>query len=122
MARVDLKKIREDYKVSQKKVCEYTQYKQCFVSLMENGKASIPQEFINRLVEALGITNIDDYVIEQTEVPAPKPKENRQPSYTKHGTDKTSESVLVSQLLSVIERQGKVIEMLSKQLEKYESR
>ena len=60
----DLQLIRAEKNLSQLKVAEMTGYPQSFISVIERGKASAPQEFIDKVASVFGIENIDAYVKE----------------------------------------------------------
>lgn len=61
---LDLQRIRLEKNISQVKLAELTNYPQSFISVIERGKASAPQELIDKVVSLFGIENIDDYISE----------------------------------------------------------
>lgn len=61
---LDLQRIRLEKNISQVKLAELTDYPQSFISVIERGKASAPQELIDKVVSLFGIENIDDYISE----------------------------------------------------------
>ena len=63
MKRIDLLRIRKEYKLTQVKLAELTKYPQGFISQIENGRVDSPAAFLIRLKEALGIDDLEPYYL-----------------------------------------------------------
>ena len=63
MKRIDLLRIRKEYKLTQVKLAELPKYPQGFISQIENGRVDSPAAFLIRLKEALGIDDLEPYYL-----------------------------------------------------------
>ena len=61
---LDIKRIRTEHRLTQSALSKLTGYPQGFISQMENMRDATPDAFVNKVVDVLGITNIDDYIRE----------------------------------------------------------
>ena len=77
MRQFDLQRIRTEHNLTQKKVAELTGYPQGFVSVIERGKASAPEAFIEKVREIFGIEEISSYVKEVANITIKKPKKSQ---------------------------------------------
>lgn len=122
---LDLQRIRAEKKVSQVRVAELTGYPQGFVSVIERGKASAPQELIDKVVSIFGIENIEDYI---SEVANP----NLKKKVTKRGkrdgksadpaddidtAGASPEQAIVSNFLELLKKKEEKIEKLEEEIE-----
>lgn len=124
---LDLQRIRSEKNISQLKVAELTGYPQSFVSVIERGKASAPEAFIEKVASVLGVENIEDYV---SEVANPnlkkkmakraKATEEKQPVPT-DGVGMASmvspEQTIVSDFLELLKKKEEKIEILEAEIE-----
>lgn len=62
MRTLNLKRIRQNYNVTQGQISQLTGYPQGFISLIENKRASVPMAFIEKLKESLHIEDITQYI------------------------------------------------------------
>ena len=116
---LDLQRIRAEKKVSQVKVAELTGYPQGFVSVIERGKASAPEAFIEKVASALGVDNIEDYVSEAAN-PSLKKKMAERDDTAKEKpavpmTDEAAvspEQAIVSNFLELLKKKEEKIEKL----------
>ena len=135
MRQFDLQRIRIEKNLTQKKVAELTGYPQGFVSVIERGKASAPEAFINKVCEVFGVDNKDDYVKEVANITIRKTKNAKS---SKDSTDisekKTSpvadpvvsmvgspEQSLYSRFLDLLEKKERKIESLEREIERLKS-
>lgn len=72
----DLQRIRKEKKVTQRELAEMTSYPQGFISEIENGKASAPEAFINKVAEIFNIAEIKSYIKEDSNLSASKEKDS----------------------------------------------
>ena len=72
----DLQRIRKEKKVTQRELAEMTSYPQGFISEIENGKASAPEAFINKVAEIFNIAEIKGYIKEDSNLSASKEKDS----------------------------------------------
>ncbi len=63
MEYINLKKLRKDLKLTQKKLAEVLDVQQPFLSRIENGLDSVPLSFYDKIRDKLAVSNIDDYVM-----------------------------------------------------------
>ena len=73
----DLQRIRKEKNVTQRELAEMTSYPQGFISEIENGKASAPEAFINKVAEIFNIADIKGYIKEEPNVSARKEKNSK---------------------------------------------
>ena len=66
--RLDLKRFREDYNVSQKDIAEVLNRPQSFMSAIEHGKRPIPDFLLDELVNHFKVKNIDEYIVTPEEM------------------------------------------------------
>lgn len=127
---LDLQRIRLEKNISQLKVAELTGYPQGFVSTIERGKSSAPQEFIDKVASLLGIDNIQDYV---SEVANPNLKKKMAKRATKGKSamptdeidvDSTAspEQAIVSNFLELLKKKEEKIERLEAEIEQLKAR
>ena len=124
---LDLQRIRAEKKLSQVKVAELTGYPQSFISVIERGKASAPQEFIDRVAEVLGVANIEDYISEAANPNLKKKIAKRANGGEKQQVsmpddiDPTSaaslEQAIVSNFLELLKKKEEKIEKLEAEIE-----
>lgn len=72
----DLQRIRKEKKVTQSELAKMTSYPQGFISEIENGKASAPEAFINKVAEIFNIAEIKGYIKEDSNLSASKEKDS----------------------------------------------
>lgn len=117
--RLDIQRIRQERKLTQKELSAKTGYPQGFVSKMERGACSVPEAFIYKVREALGMDDIDAYVSyeepakEAPAVPAPEPPPKND------SDDKTTIRLLLklnAQREEYVEKLEKEIEALQQEL------
>ena len=77
MRQFDLQRIRIEHNLTQKKVAELTGYPQGFVSVIERGKASAPEAFIEKVRELFGIEDISSYIKEVANITIKKTKQSQ---------------------------------------------
>lgn len=68
MLRLDLKKIRKDLTLTQRKFAEMFDVPQSFISQIENGKDPMPAHWIPKLTQMLNISNLSIYQLAVTNV------------------------------------------------------
>lgn len=118
---LDLQRIRSEKNISQVKVAELTGYPQGFVSVIERGKASAPEAFIEKVASVLGVENITDYVSEVAN-PNLKKKMNKRAKGIDQATDSipdvadmaaaSPEQAIVSNFLDLLKKKEEKIERL----------
>lgn len=124
---LDLQRIRAEKKISQVKVAELTGYPQGFVSVIERGKASAPQAFIDKVASVLAVENIEDYVsvaanpnLKKKMAKRAEKTEEKQP-VTADEVGKASaasqEQSIVSDFLELLKKKEEKIEMLEAEIE-----
>ena len=115
---LDLQRIRSEKNISQVKVAELTGYPQGFVSVIERGKASAPEAFIEKVASVLGVENITDYVSEVAN-PNLKKKMNKRAQ----GIDKAADSIPdVVDMASVVSPEQAIVSNFLDLLKKKEER
>ena len=116
----DLKRIRLEKKISQVKLAELTNYPQSFISVIERGKASAPQELIDKVVSIFGIENIDEYISEVAnpnlkKKVAKRGKRDGKSADAAHVIDSAAsspEQAIVSNFLELLKKKEEKIEKL----------
>ena len=119
---LDLQRIRSEKNISQVKVAELTGYPQGFVSVIERGKASAPEAFIEKVASVLGVENITDYVSEVAN-PNLKKKMNKRAKGVDQSNDSipdvadmasaaSPEQAIVSNFLDLLKKKEEKIERL----------
>ena len=63
----DMKKFRRTFGLKQSELAAILGLPQSSISSMESGKTQVSQVYINRLVEKMGITNIEEFYYDATE-------------------------------------------------------
>ena len=63
----DLKKFRQSMGLKQSELAAILGLPQSSISSMESGKTQVSQVYINRLVEKMGITNIEEFYYDASE-------------------------------------------------------
>lgn len=113
---LDLQRIRLEKNISQVKLAELTGYPQSFISVIERGKASAPQELIDKVVAIFNIPTIEDYI---SEVANPNLKKKvakrtkRDGNSTVPADDAVSpEQAIVSNFLELLKKKEEKIEKL----------
>ena len=115
---LDLQRIRSEKNISQVKVAELTGYPQGFVSVIERGKASAPEAFIEKVASVLGVENITDYVSEVAN-PNLKKKMNKRAK----GVDQANDSIPdVADMASVVSPEQAIVSNFLDLLKKKEER
>ena len=116
---LDLQRIRAEKKVSQVRVAELTGYPQGFVSVLERGKASAPEAFIEKVASALGVDNIENYVSEVANPNLQKKMAERDNTAKEKpavamtdGTAVSPEQAIVSNFLELLKKKEEKIEKL----------
>lgn len=112
----DLQRIRLEKKISQVKLAELTDYPQSFISVIERGKASAPQELIDKVVSIFAIENIDDYISEVAnpnlkKKVAKRTKRDGKPAAPADDAVST-EQAIVSNFLELLKKKEEKIEKL----------
>lgn len=116
MKRIDLKKLRKDYNLTQIQISRLTGYNQGFLSLVENGKVNAPKAFIEKVTETLGITDIGSYMIREPEdVAEPTKLQKAEPS--RPASSSSEDYRIIDRLLTIIEKLNGRIEKLESRLE-----
>jgi transcriptional regulator with XRE-family HTH domain len=64
MKRLDIKRIRNENKLTQVKLAHITGYPQGFISQLENGNQPTPKKFISKIAEKFHIDAIDEYIFD----------------------------------------------------------
>ena len=118
---LDLQRIRSEKNISQVKVAELTGYPQGFVSVIERGKASAPQAFIDKVALVLGVDNIEDYVSEVANPNLKKKMAKRAEKTEENPPAPVDEVGKVSAALTEQTIVSDFLELLKKKEEKIES-
>ena len=99
--KLDLRKLRQAHNVTQQRLAEITDYPQSFISQMECGKAAVPDQFMKKLEEVLGIKDFEPYLIGDNQMlPETMAEEIAEDKKT------------IARLLSMIERRDEQISQL----------
>ena len=77
MSRLDINRIRKERQLTQKQLAQLTSYPQGFISQIENGKAKCPLAFIEKVRDIFGITDIENYIIDEQPEPDGADKDNK---------------------------------------------
>lgn len=67
----DLKRFRDDNKVTQKAIAEAVNRPQSFLSAIEHGRRSAPPAFLDDLARIYNVDNISDYISDREDFDAP---------------------------------------------------
>ncbi|MDO4512287.1 MAG: helix-turn-helix transcriptional regulator [Bacteroidales bacterium] len=113
MRKINLKLIRKKHGLTQAKLCELVGYNQGFVSLMERGKVSVPEVFIQKLVKALKIEDIEEFIEEIHEEVKDTPEPVPYPEIKK--------ASMGERILDIIERYEQKIENLEARIRELEN-
>lgn len=116
MKRIDLLRIRKEYKVTQVKLAELTKYPQGFISQIENGRVDAPAAFLVRLKEALNIKDLDSFYLPDSDEQAVK--DARQ--LLENRIDELQS--MIKRLLDIIDRRDERIRELEGQLSRYQEK
>ena len=116
MKRIDLLRIRKEYKVTQVKLAELTKYPQGFISQIENGRVDAPAAFLVRLKEALNIKDLDSFYLPDSDEQAVK--DARQ--LLENRIDELQ--AMIKRLLDIIDRRDERIRELEGQLSRYQEK
>ena len=122
----DLQRIRIEKNLTQKKVAELTGFPQSFISVIERGKASAPEGFINKVAELFDIDNIEDYTKEVANIVVREQKKRAQAN--KGGNDVSGMSSFVDPVVAPVQvgasieqtNVAKLIDLLEKKERKIE--
>ena len=119
MKLIDLRKIRKEKHLTQMQLSELTDYPQSFISQIENGHSSAPDEFLARLKKALGVENIKDYVLEDDPKILAKARGDYEKGVVSIDMDQIPKSmqVIVQQLISMLASRDARIERLETKIE-----
>lgn len=99
--KLDLRKLRQAHNVTQQRLAEITDYPQSFISQMECGKVNVPDQFMKKLEEVLGIKDFEPYLIGDNQMlPETMAEEISEDKKT------------IARLLSMIERRDEQISQL----------
>ena len=99
--KLDLKKLRQAHNVTQQRLAEITDYPQSFISQMECGKVNVPDQFMKKLEEVLGIKDFEPYLVgDKQMLPETMAEEISEDKKT------------IARLLSMIERRDEQISQL----------
>ena len=119
MLLLDLQRIRKEKKLTQLRLSELTGYPQGFISKMERGQASAPEEFLKRLQEALKLPDLRAYLVEgkarelrKTSTVLDEVEEKEEPTPTFDQAD------IVANLFAIISRRDARIEKLEDEIER----
>ena len=129
MRQFDLQRIRIEHNLTQKKVAELTGYPQGFVSVIERGKASAPEAFIEKVRELFGIEDISTYIKEVANITIKKGKKSQEK--TDISTDRpmqptaeidpnltvSPEQSIVTKFLELLSQKERKIEKLEAEIE-----
>lgn len=100
--KLDLRKIRNEHNVTQLRLAELTDYPQSFISQMEHGKVAVPDAFLKKLEDVLGITDFEPYLVgELTDSPE------------QVSDDISEDKKTIARLLDIIERRDEQIKHLT---------
>lgn len=116
MKRIDLLRIRKEYKVTQVKLAELTKYPQGFISQIENGRVDAPAAFLVRLKEALNIKDLDSFYLPDSDEQASK--DARQ--LLENRIDELQ--AMIKRLLDMLDRRDERISELESQLSRYQEK
>lgn len=116
MKRIDLLRIRKEYKVTQVKLAELTKYPQGFISQIENGRVDAPAAFLVRLKEALNIKDLDSFCLPDSDEQAAK--DARQ--LLENRIDELQ--AMIKRLLDMLDRRDERISELESQLSRYQEK
>ncbi len=122
---LDLQRIRLEKNISQVKLAELTDYPQSFISVIERGKASAPQELIDKVVSIFGIENIEDYISEVANPNLKKKVAKRgkrdgksaDPADDIDTAGASPEQAIVSNFLELLKKKEEKIEKLEEEIE-----
>lgn len=122
---LDLQRIRLEKNISQVKLAELTDYPQSFISVIERGKASAPQELIDKVVSIFGIENIEDYISEVANPNLKKKVAKRgkrdgksaDPADDIDAAAASPEQAIVSNFLELLKKKEEKIEKLEDEIE-----
>lgn len=104
LRKLDLRKLRNDHNVTQIRLAELTSYPQSFISQIETGKVSVPDSFMKKLEEVLGIKDFEPYLVgELPENPGALSEEVNEDKRT------------IARLLDIIERRDEQIKILTEE-------
>ena len=99
--KLDLRKLRQTHNVTQQRLAELTDYPQSFISQMECGRVSVPDQFMKKLEEVLGIKDFEPFLVSEIqELPESVAEEISEDKKT------------IARLLSMIERRDEQISQL----------
>lgn len=102
MRKLDLRRIRNEHNVTQMRLAELTDYPQSFISQMECGRVAVPDAFMKKLEEVLGITDFEPYLVGELS------------DASEQVADEISEDKkTIARLLDIIERRDEQIKYLT---------
>lgn len=67
MRRIDIAKLRKMAGLTQRELADKIDIHQSFLSSIENGRSRLPENKLEKIKEIVGIDNLDDYMIEESE-------------------------------------------------------
>ena len=98
--KLDLRKLRQAHNVTQQRLAELTDYPQRFISQMECGRVNVPDQFLKKLEEVLGIKDFEPFLVDDVHIPESVTEEIAEDKRT------------IARLLDMIERRDEQISHL----------
>lgn len=98
--KLDLRKLRQAHNVTQQRLAELTDYPQSFISQMECGRVNVPDQFLKKLEEVLGIKDFEPFLVDDVHIPESVTEEIAEDKRT------------IARLLDMIERRDEQISHL----------
>ena len=98
--KLDLRKLRQAHNVTQQRLAELTDYPQSFISQMECGRVNVPDQFLKKLEEVLGIKDFEPFLVDDVHIPESVTEEIAEDKKT------------IARLLDMIERRDEQISHL----------
>ena len=98
--KLDLRKLRQTHNVTQQRLAELTDYPQSFISQMECGRVNVPDQFLKKLEEILGIKDFEPFLVDDIQIPEAVSEEMAEDKKT------------IARLLDMLERRDEQISHL----------